>query len=444
MPDTPAVRYASTGGGEVAYQIVGDGPGDLIFVPTWETNLDVLWEDAGIRRFFLRLASFNRLILFDKRGTGVSSPLPLNAMPTLEQWTDDVGTVLDAAGSEQAVVFGQGAGGAMALLFAATHPERTSALVLLDAHARFVRTSDYPVGLPEHLVAPFMERFRQIWGTTESGRVVAPRADERTLQWYARLQRLAMSPTMAATAFETEAIGTDVRPVLSAIGVPTLVLHRRQNQFVRLGHGEYLADHIQAARFVMVEGDEHLFWLGDTGTVLDAVEHFLTGRLKGRDLERVLATVLFTDIVDSTRRAADLGDRRWREMLDAHDAIAAREVAEFRGHLVKSTGDGLLVTFDGPARAIRAANTIRDRMADLGLQLRAGLHTGEIEIRGDDIGGIGVHIAARISALAGAGEILASRTLKDLTAGSGFVFTDRGLRVLKGVPDEWQVYAVAC
>ena len=439
----PDICYADAEDGEVAYQIIGNGPDDLIFVPSWESSLEVIWEDPAISKFLHRLASFSRLIVFDKRGTGVSSPLPLNALPTLEQWTDDVLTVLDAARSPRAVVFGQGAGGAMALLFAATHPERTSALVLLDAQACFIRDADYVAGLPQSSVEKFMAPFRPGWGSGEFAKLFAPQADQDALKRYARLQRTSMSPLMATRAFRSVVVESDVRSALPAIRVPTLVLHRRDNQLVRFAHGQYLAQHIDGARFVAVKGDEHLYWLGETDTVLDSVEQFASGRLQAPSDERVLATVVFTDIVESTRRAAAMGDLLWREVLDSHDSLAAQEVEAFRGRLVKSTGDGLLATFDGPTRAVRATQSLRARMTEVGLPIRAGLHAGEIELRRGDIGGISVHIASRIAALANSGEILTSRTLKDLTAGSGLNFIDRGHHALKGLPDEWQVYAVA-
>ncbi|MBV8159860.1 MAG: adenylate/guanylate cyclase domain-containing protein [Acidimicrobiia bacterium] len=443
MAGTPETHYAPSADTELAYQTVGDGPFDLVFIPSWDSNIEVMWEEPALRRFLERLASFSRLICFDKRGTGASGSVAITAIPTLEEWSDDVAAVLDAAGSERAAVFGHAEGGQMAAFFAASHPERTSGLVLADAFARLTRAPDYPCGLPESLVDAFIANFRAWWGTEQNARFVAPSADLRTRRWYARLQRLAMTPTMAAASYGEVSLQTDVRPILATIRVPTLVLHRAGDPHVRACHGHFLAEHIPGARYVEIDGDDHLYWLGHTEAVLDAVEHFLTGRQRETPGDRVLATVLFTDLVDSTRQAAALGDRRWRQLLDRHDVLASHEVSAGRGQIVKTTGDGLLATFDGPARAIRCAARIRDAVRDLGVEVRAGVHTGEVELRGQDIGGIAVHIGQRVSALAGPGEVLVSRTVTDLVAGSGIEFADRGEHELKGVPGTWRLFVAA-
>jgi class 3 adenylate cyclase len=384
-------------------------------------------------------------VIFDKRGVGLSDPVPLPLLPTLETWMDDVLTVMAAAESERAAVFATAEAGPMAMLFAATHPARTSALVLLNTLARFRRAPDYRPGVPDPLVSQFLEELERSSSGAEPvlPELSAPSAaaDPAYREWAGRYQRQTASPgthmAIGRMLFEV-----DVRDALPVIAVPTLVLHRAENRYYPVGNGRYLAEHIPGARYVELPGADHLFWVGDAMPVLDEIEEFLTGARQAHEPDRVLATVAFTDIVGSTEQASDLGDRRWRELLDGHDTIGRTLVEQFGGRVVKMTGDGLLATFDGPARAIRCVCALRDRLRGLGLEIRAGVHTGEVELRGDDVGGIAVHIGQRVTELAAPGEVLVSRTVTDLVAGSGITFADRGSRVLKGVPDEWQLFVV--
>ena len=439
----PETRYARSKDGHVAYQVVGDGPLDLVFIPSWASNVEVMWEEPSIARFFPRLSTFSRVLCFDKRGTGVSDPVPLAALPTLEQWMDDVRTVMEAAGSKRAALLGTHEGGQMAILFAATYPERTSALILVDTCARHVRDVDYPWGLPADRVPGFLQRLEQVWGTGSYLDIFAPSVahDERFRRWFARSQRLSSGPRAAAT-MHAAYLERDLRGVLPSIRVPTLVLHRTGNRYIRVGHGRYLAEHIPGAKYVELPGEDHLVMVGDTETMLGEIEEFLTGVRPLPESDRVLATVLFTDIVTSTERSAQVGDRRWKDLLDQHDTLIRRELERHRGRLVKNTGDGILATFDGPARAIRCAQAIATSVKSLGIEVRAGLHTGEVELRGEDVTGMGVNIAARVMDAAGPGEVVVSSTVKDLVAGSGLRFADRGTHDLRGVPGEWRLFAV--
>ncbi len=434
----PETKYAKSGDVNIAYQVVGDGPLDLVFVPGWVSHLEVGWEDPSFARFLHRLASFSRLIMFDKRGTGLSDRVSLNELPTLEQRMDDVRAVMDAVGSERAAVMGVSEGGSMCALFAATYPERTSALVLYAANAR------HPAhGLTPEQLQPILEAFERGWGQGMAGPMWAPsRAhDQQLMGWLARYGRLGASPGAAVALFRMAA-AINIRKVLPAIRVPTLILHRTGDQALPVIESRYMAEQIPGAKYVELPGDDHLPYLGDADAILDEVQEFLTGVRPAPEPDRVLATVLFTDIVGSTQQAAELGDRRWRELLDGYYGLARRELDRFRGREVKTTGDGFLATFDGPARGIRCACAVSDEAARLGLPIRAGLHTGECEMMGDDVGGIAVHIGARVAAQAAAGEVLVSSTVKDLVAGSGLQFEDRGSRTLKGVPEEWRLFAV--
>ena len=440
QPDT---RYARAGDVHIAYQIVGDGPIDLVLVPWFVTHLEHHWEEPGLARFYERLASFSRLILFDKRGNGLSDRIGTgDRAPTLEERMDDVRAVMDAAGSERAAIFGVSEGGPLSILFAATHPERVSSLVLFGTFARMAIADDYPHGVEPAVMQDMYDGFEEAWGEGVSTAFLAPfEEDERFLRWYRRLERLSMTPGGAvATMRLNEQI--DVRDVLTQVQAPTLVLHRH-NDVIDPDHGRYITKRIDGARFKLLEGDAHLPSAGDADAVVAEIEDFLTGvRHAPSDADRVLATVLFTDIVRSTERAAELGDRRWGELLTEHDRVIRAEIERHRGCEVKSLGDGFLATFDGPGRGIRCARSAIGAARELGLELRAGLHTGECELTDGDVAGIAVHIGARVGASAGPGEVLVSSTVKDLVVGSGFSFADRGAHTLKGVPGEWRLFAV--
>ena len=444
MP-TPPTRYARSGDVSIAYQVVGDGPLDLVAVLGFATHLELQWEMPPLARFFERIGSFARLILFDKRGTGLSDPVA--EVPTLEQRIDDVRAVMDAAGSERAALFGLSEGGPMSVLYAATHPERVSALVLCGAMGRTTEAPDYPWAAPVEALRESAAQFiAPYWGQDARGMVeiFAPSlaGDAAAVAWTARMERSAASPAMVQQIFEMF-LDIDVRHVLPSIHVPTLVLHRRGDRVVNRHAGRELARQIPGARYLELPGIDHQPWSGDAEDVLGEVEEFLTGVRTIPEPDRVLATVMFTDIVGSTQRAAELGDSRWRDLLDGYQAAVRRELARHRGREVKSLGDGSLATFDGPARAIRCGQAIVAAVAAVGLEVRIGLHTGEVEVIGDDVGGIAVHIAARVGALAAGGEVLVSSTVKDLVAGSGIEFAARGSHELKGIPDEWRLFAVA-
>jgi class 3 adenylate cyclase/pimeloyl-ACP methyl ester carboxylesterase len=435
----PETRYARSGDVHIAYQVVGQSPIDLVYVPSWISHVEHYWEEPTIARYFGRLASFSRLILFDRRGSGLSDPVV--RAPTLEEQMDDVVAVMDAADCARAAVLAQLEGGAMASLFAATHPERTSALILYEAMPRMSWAPDYDWAMRDEDRKAGLSR---PWGDGSRLAGLAPRssADPRLRQWFARLERLAASPGTAAKFMMMNA-EVDVRAVLPTIQVPTLVLHRAGDTFIDMRHSRYLAEHIPDARLVVLPGDEALSFGGDVG-VLDEIEEFLTGARQAPDAERILSTVMFADIVDSTQRAAAMGDRRWRDLLESIEVAVVRELDRFRGRAVKQMGDGFLATFDGPARGIRCATSIRDAAhSQFGIEVRSGLHTGEIEVIGEDVGGLAVHIGARVGACAQAGEVLVSGTVKDLVVGSGIEFEDRGERELRGVPGSWRLWAVA-
>lgn len=440
MTAQPETLFAEGPEGLVAYQVWGSGPFDLLFVTPWVWNIDVMWEQPRIEHYLRRLGTFSRVIAFDKRGTGVSDPVPLGAMPTLEQWTDDIRVVLDAAQSPKAAIVGTMEGVQMALLFAGLHPEQTRGLVVLDGAACYLRRQDYPIGMPERLVDASAET---LFGP-ESDRLAmwAPSlaTDQAFSAWWRRFERLSASPTVSVRMY-LHGMQWDVRLALSAISAPTLVLHHAGNRYMRANNGQYIAQHIRDARYVELSGADCLFFAGDQEASLGEIEAFLTGTRSAPEHDRVLATVLFTDVVSSTQRATELGDTRWHDLLDMHDRMAADEVARFRGRVIKNTGDGILATFDGPARAIRCACRIGETIRDLGIEIRAGLHAGEVELRGDDIGGIAVHTAARVMGEAGPGEILVSSTVKDLVVGSGLEFVDRGEHDLRGLEGQWRLFA---
>jgi class 3 adenylate cyclase len=436
----PETRYAKSGDVNIAYQVVGDGPFDLVYVPGWVSNVGLMWEDPSHAHLLQRLASFSRLLLFDKRGTGLSDPVPLDRLPTLEQRMDDVRAVMDAAGSERAAIFGSSEGGLMSVLFAATYPERTLALVAAAIYAKRIRSPDYPWAPTPEARAAEIEEIERTWGGEMDISDLAPSADEGFKRRAVSYLRRSASPG-AAVALLRMNTQIDVRHVLPTIRVPTLVLHRTGDRDVRVDEGRWIAAQIPDARFVELAGDEHLIWAGDVDEVVDEVEEFLTGSRPVRDADRVLATVLFSDVVSSTERAAEVGDRRWRQLLDAHYTIVKRELERFRGRLVDTAGDGFLATFDGPARAVRCAAAIGRRARELGIELRSGVHTGEVELAGDAVRGLAVHVGARVASRAEPGEVLVSSTVRDLVAGSGLVFEARGEHELKGVPGTWRLFA---
>lgn len=438
----PDTRYARSGDLSIAYQVLGAGPFDLLVVPGFVSHLEQAWEDPSYARFLQQLASFSRLILLDKRGTGLSDRV--GGIPTLEERMDDVRAVMDAAGCERAALFGISEGGAMGVLFAATYPERASALILYGSIARLAWAPDYPWGnKPDESFESWLESCRAAWGGPWNIDTWAPSAagDEHFRRWWAKYLRLSASPSAVIAIFKMN-MAIDVRAILPTVRVPTLVLHRSGDRALEAAHGRYLAEHIPGASFVELKGDDHLWWVGDSQAIVDEVREFLTGERPEAEPDRVLATVLFTDIVDSTRHALRMGDRRWRDLLEVHGVVAHREINRFRGRPVKSTGDGFLATFDGPARAIRCAFAVGEEMRRLGLGVRAGLHTGEVELIGGDVGGIAVHIAARVLEKAAADEVWVSGTVKDLAVGSGFRYGDRGLCKLKGIPEPWRLFAV--
>lgn len=438
----PRTRYAKSGDVHIAYQVVGDGPTDLVFVPGWISHVEYYWEHPRLVHFIERLASFSRLVLIDKRGTGMSDPV--SDAPTLEDRMDDVRAVMDAVGSERAALLGISEGGPMNILFAATYPERCSALVLYGTFAVGAKAPDYPWMPSRDVLERGWALIDEGWGNGVALPIVAPELsrDASAARWWERFERHATSPGMAIALLRLSS-HIDVRDVLSSISVPTLVLHRPGDRMVRIENGRYLAEHIRGARFRQLGGSDHLFWSEGAETLLDDIEEFITGKRAAPEPNRVLATVLFTDLVGSTHRAAELGDQRWRDLLASHHQLVRRSLDRWQGREVKTMGDGFLATFDGPARAIRCAWAIAERTRDeLAAEVRAGLHTGECELMGSDVGGIAVHIGARVSALAGGGEVLVSSTVKDLTVGSGIAFEDRGGHALKGIPGEWHLFAV--
>jgi class 3 adenylate cyclase/pimeloyl-ACP methyl ester carboxylesterase len=439
----PDVHYAKSGDVHIAYQVVGEGPLDLIYAPEFWNSIEAMWEEPGFAKFLARLASFSRLICFDQRGSGMSDPVAIAEIPTLEGWIDDVRAVMEAAGSNRAALLGTGGGGMMTSVFAATHPEQTHALVLINSFARLTRDDDHPWGnSPEHEERVIWEMHHG-WGRGVLLELLGPSVvgDARFRQWWARYQRLGSSPG-TVLAIRGMLQRSDIREVLPSIRVPTLVVHRKDNRGVEVGQGRYLAEHIAGAKYVEVPGVDYFPFVGDSDAILDEVEEFLTGARHARMESRVLATVMFTDIVGSTERAAELGDSTWRDLLQAHYEVIRTELEHFRGREIDTAGDGFLASFDGPARAVRCAGEISQSVRSLGLEIRAGLHTGEIELVGDDVRGIAVHIGARVSAMARPGEVLVSSTVKDLVAGSGIEFEDRGTHQLKGVPGEWRLYSV--
>jgi len=433
----PVTRYAKSGDVHVAYQVFGEGSVNLVLAPPFVSNIENYWTFPDLERWLFRLASFARVVMFDKRGTGMSDRV--GELPGLDQRIDDLRAVMDAAGMEQAALLGISEGSPLAALFAATYPDRCRALVLYGGFVHF--SSWFPT---EEAFAAFLGYIDQAWGSGGSLPFFAPSLanDPAAQQWMGRFERLGASPA-AVTALMRMNSQIDISGIVSTIRVPTLVIHRTEDVTINVEGGRFLAKHIPGARYIELPGKDHPPWIGDNAMeIADAIEEFLTGARAPVMVDRVLATVLFGDIVGSTEKAAALGDRRWRDLLDNHHATIRRNLTRFRGREIKTTGDGVLATFDGPARGVRCACAIAEEITSLGIEVRAGLHTGECEMIDDDVGGIAVHIGARVAALAGAGEVLVSGTVKDLVAASGLRFGDRGSQSLKGVPGEWHIFAV--
>jgi pimeloyl-ACP methyl ester carboxylesterase len=443
MNDIPETRYAKSGDCHIAYQVVGQGPFDLVFNPGFVSNVEYCWDDARLAHFYRRLSSFARVILFDKRGTGMSDPVPVQQLPTLEQRMDDVRAVMDAAGSQRAALVGVSEGGPLNLLFAATYPDRTAAMVLVGSFARVAWAPDYPFGVQAGVWDALLARMEQGWGkgVLLSAFAQSLAHDAAARESWARFQRRASSPG-AAVAVMRMAYEIDTRAILPAIRVPTLILHRSEDRMLQVEHARFMASRIPGARCVELPGTDHFFWTGDADAYLDQIEEFLTGERHAGVSDRVLATILFADIAGSTDRAAQLGDSRWHQLLDSFYGVVRRQLERFRGRELDTAGDGFFAAFDGPARAIRCAEAIGHGVRVLGLELRTGLHTGECEVMGNKLGGIAVHIGARVAGQATPGEVLVSSTVKDLVAGSGIGFQSRGAHALKGVPGQWQLYAV--
>jgi len=439
---TPETRYAKSGDVHIAYQVVGEGAIDVVLIPGLFTHVEHQWDEPSFARFLGRLASFSRLIVFDARGAGLSDQAP--ELPPMEQQVDDLLAVLDAVGSSSAAIFGISQAGPMAILFAASHPDRTRAIVLYGTYASPRRHAGYPFGRSTEWMDAYAEQIDRRWGAGIFLTEMAPSRvdDEPFRRWWGKYERLSHGPGNALAYFRMNA-QVDVRAILPTIQVPTLVMQRRGDTYRDPGHARYLADHIPGAKLVELEGRDHLAFLGNADDLLDEVQEFLTGVRPPPEHDRVLATVLFTDIVGSTERASSIGDRAWKDLLARHHALVREQLLRFRGREIDTAGDGFLATFDGPARAVRCAVAIAGAMPEIGLQVRAGIHTGEIELMGSGIGGIAVHIGARVAALAGPGEILASATVRDLVAGSGIEFVERGEATLKGVPGTWRLFAVS-
>ncbi len=436
-------RYARTGDVSIAYQVTGDGPVDIVYLPGWVSNVEVMWEEPETAAFLQRLASFSRLIAFDKRGTGMSDRVAPDQLPGLEVRMADLAAVMEAAGSNRATLMGHSEGGNLAILYAATYPDRVDKLILIGSYARRIWSEDYPWAPTREERQAEVRAAAQGWGEPEDyvGWIAPSRAgDLPFVQWLGRYLRLSATPRDAATLLEMNS-QIDTTMILPSIQVPTLCVYKTRDVDVKVEEGRWIAGRIPTARLVEIDSADH--WLAGEGSdqLLDAVEEFVTGQHPPARSTRMLTTVLFTDIVGSTVRASEMGDEAWRRLLESHHALVRNEISRFHGREISTAGDGFLATFDGPARAVRAGQAITAGVTALGLQVRAGVHTGEVELVGDDIAGLSVHIGARIAALGGPGEVLVSRTVKDLVAGSGLEFADRGEHPLKGVPEPWRVYA---
>lgn len=439
----PETHYATSGEGQLAYQQFGKGPTDLVYMTSTESHAEMIWDHPIPAHYYERLASFSRVLFFDVRGAGASDPVPLGRPPTPESWTDDARVVMDAAGVERAAVVAETEGGFMGLTFAALHPERTTALVLINSFAKLLRSEDYPIGIPERVLQRIIALGRQNWGRPDYYKLMLPsRADDRAfMEWLAKYQRVISTPNSQLTIYENFARMIDLRSILDSIQAPTLIICRKDAAFHRADYSRYMAEHIPNAKLVELPGaDSHPVFAADSEPVLDEIEEFVTGVRSTTVPDRTLATVMFTDIVDSTGHAARLGDRGWLEALERQHQLTRNLLDRYRGREVKSTGDGVVATFDGPTRAVTCAAQVRQGTQEMGFDLRVGLHTGEIELVGDDISGMAVNIAARITDLQSGGGVTASGTVRDLVVGSGIEFTSIGLYELKGVPNKWPIY----
>lgn len=442
MPD---INYAKSGDVNIAYQVVGDGPVDLLYAAGWVTNLEIMWEDPGFARFLNRMASFARLICFDKRGIGLSDPVPADDLTNLDIRMHDMLAVMEAAGSERAFLFGHSEGGSTCVRFAHEHPNQTAGLILAFSYAKRLRSADYPWAPTLEQRMTESETFEAVWAEPQTiANYYAPSraTDEAFVAWLTRYLRLAASPR-AAAALNNGSTYIDVTALLPEIEAPTLCLYRVGDPDVNIEEGRFIASKIPNSRLVEVSGNDHFFWAGDPEPLLQEIEEFITGQRGPAEPERIVATALFTDIVGSTALAASLGDRAWRDLLDRHDTVLRKELVRWRGREVKTTGDGVLATFDSPTQAIRFATALPAAMKQLGIEVRCGIHAGELELRDGDVAGLAVHIAARISSLAVSSEVLVSRTVKDLVAGTDVTFQGRGAHPLKGVPGQWEIYAVS-
>jgi class 3 adenylate cyclase/pimeloyl-ACP methyl ester carboxylesterase len=431
----PRTQYAKSGDVHIAYQVFGEGTVDLVFIPGFVSHLETYWDEPSYARWLRRLGSFSRVIRFDKRGTGLSDPV--SELPGMDQRMDDVSAVMDAVGIERAVIFGASEGGSLAALFAASHPERSQALIIIGGFAKF--SSWIPT---QEALERFIQYIDNDWGSGESMPIFAPtkKGDLAFKQWWGKFERLGASPAAAMKLIHMNS-QIDIAEILPSINVPTLVIHRKDDTAVDVEAGRLLAERIPGAKYVELSGSDHLPFVGENSDrILDEMEHFITGKTSAPSVERVLATVVFTDIVGSTARAEALGDQAWGDLLDLHDKAVRKELERFRGNEVKWTGDGFLAAFDGPARAIQCALAIVSTVRALGIEVRAGIHTGEVDFVKNDIRGIAVHIASRVADLANAGDVVVSRTVKDLVAGSGIAFQDYGTHELKGVPDRWMLF----
>lgn len=441
--DPPETRYVDTGDGHVGYQVFGAGPPNIVFRTALDSNAEAMWDQPAIASYFDRLASFGRVLYYDWRGTGISDPYRGSEQPTWDRFNDDATFAMEASGMDDAVFIGDREGGPSTMLFAATYPERVSALVLVNAFARFLRSDDYPIGMPLGSLEKMAEWMRDSWGSPNYYDNTAPSLleDPQMQRWLGHYTKLAAAPGVIDLVYDFH-VRIDVRSALASIQAPTLVIARRDASHHRPAFSRYLAEHIPNAKYLELPGaDTSPFYIGDTEPVLDAIEEFVTGGRTQPIQNRTLATVMFTDIVNSTKRAAELGDHSWLDILEQHDRVSRHIVRQYQGRVIKSTGDGLLATFDGPTRAVTCADELVQAVRDIGLDIRIGLHTGEVEMAPDgDIGGLAVHIAARVMGNRLGSGVTASSTVKDLVAGSGIEFSPLGIAELKGVPGSWQLY----